>query len=174
MSKNAFITRFAAVARGQGGWSVRGVRAVFHVRTYIYIHTYTYTYTYIHIYIYAYIHIYIYTYTYTYIHIHIHIQVHIHAHIHIHKYIYTYMHIYIYASPPPGTYLLTLFRGSEGLCCMQSSCYLCLCSSNVENCRSKILQFSSNHHDASPSVSQFKSHLTCTAFLKCCLTYYII
>ena len=50
--------------------------------------------------------------------------------------------------PLPGTYLLTLFGGSEGLCCMQSSCYLCLCSNNVENCRSKILQFSINHHDA--------------------------
>ena len=33
---------------------------------------------------------------------------------------------------------------------MQSSGYLCLClcSNNVENCRSKTLQFSINHHDA--------------------------
>ena len=31
---------------------------------------------------------------------------------------------------------------------MQSSGYLCLCSNNVENCRSKTLQFSINHHNA--------------------------
>ena len=31
---------------------------------------------------------------------------------------------------------------------MESSCYLCLCSNNVENCRSKILQLSIYHHDA--------------------------
>ena len=105
--------------------------------------------------IYVCIDTYIYTHA-AYMHIHLliilkYVSVYVHMCTHINIYIYIYMHcvrIYIYMLAPPGTYLLTLFGGSEGLCCMQSSAYLCLCSNNVENCRSKTLQFSINHHGA--------------------------
>ena len=98
--------------------------------------------------------------------------------------IHTYnicMYIYIcMCAIPPRTYLLTLFGGSEGLCCMQSSCYLCNGSKNVENCPSTVLHFSIYYHDAfgecitihySQISLQFSLEAYCIS--KYCLTDYI-